>query len=204
MACPTRSSPRSAGHGRRCHFRRRYTYGRAREVGGRPGDLRARRSPIPGTARHRAFPARRRRGAAPVARVRRGARRHPSAGMATFATAWIWTGPRNSRPTCGSAWSQRCGAVVAALQAMEIAPMPTREGRGNVAQRADLARVLPDVLYHFPDVLDQEFQANLRGIPWRNDEASSRPGARDGRATRWWMRPCANWCRPDGCTTGHA
>jgi deoxyribodipyrimidine photo-lyase len=27
------------------------------------------------------------------------------------------------------------------------------------------------VLYHHPDVLEHEFQANLRGIPWHNDEA---------------------------------
>ena len=48
------------------------------------------------------------------------------------------------------------------------------------------------VLYHHPDVLEHAFQANLRGISWRNDEAEFAAWCEGAPVIPWWMRPCAN------------
>ena len=63
-------------------------------------------------------------------------------------------------------------AAIAALHAIEVAT----NGRRAAAQKTWLNQLIwrefyMMVLYHHPDVLEHAFQANLRGISWRNDEA---------------------------------
>jgi deoxyribodipyrimidine photo-lyase len=63
-------------------------------------------------------------------------------------------------------------AVVAALHAMEFAPdEPARRGAETWLNELIWREFYMMVLYHHPDVLEHAFQANLRGISWRNDEA---------------------------------
>jgi deoxyribodipyrimidine photo-lyase len=63
-------------------------------------------------------------------------------------------------------------AVVAALHAMKVASdEPARRGAETWLNELIWREFYMMVLYHHPDVLEHEFQANLRGISWRNDEA---------------------------------
>ena len=63
-------------------------------------------------------------------------------------------------------------AAVAALHAVENAPdAEARRGAETWLNELIWREFYQSVLYHFPAVLGQEFQANLRGIPWRNDRA---------------------------------
>jgi deoxyribodipyrimidine photo-lyase len=70
-------------------------------------------------------------------------------------------------------------ATIAALHAIEVADAgvadavasdaTARKGAETWLNELIWREFYMTVLYHHPDVLEQEFQANLRGIPWRND-----------------------------------
>ena len=63
-------------------------------------------------------------------------------------------------------------ATVAARHAAEHAPTAeARKGAETWLNELIWREFYQSVLYHFPAVLGQEFQANLRGISWRNDRA---------------------------------
>jgi len=63
-------------------------------------------------------------------------------------------------------------AAVAALHAMAVADNATaRKGAEIWLNELIWREFYMMVLYHHPDVLEHEFQANLRGITWHNDEA---------------------------------
>ncbi len=63
-------------------------------------------------------------------------------------------------------------AAVAALKAIDVATGATaRKGAETWLNELIWREFYMMVLYHHPDVLEHEFQADLRGIPWRNDEA---------------------------------
>ncbi len=68
-------------------------------------------------------------------------------------------------------------AATAALHAMEVASHemaanePARRGAETWLNELIWREFYMMVLYHHPDVLEQAFQANLRGISWRHDEA---------------------------------
>lgn len=63
-------------------------------------------------------------------------------------------------------------ATVAAQHAAEHAPTAeARKGAETWLNELIWREFYQSVLYHFPAVLGQEFQANLRGISWRNDRA---------------------------------
>jgi deoxyribodipyrimidine photo-lyase len=62
--------------------------------------------------------------------------------------------------------------AVPALEAMAAAPdQASRKGAETWLNELIWREFYQSVLYHFPAVLGQEFQANLRGIRWRNDRA---------------------------------
>ena len=63
-------------------------------------------------------------------------------------------------------------AATAALDAMETAGDQTaRRGAETWLNELIWREFYMMILYHCPDVLEHAFQANIRGIPWRNDEA---------------------------------
>ena len=62
--------------------------------------------------------------------------------------------------------------AVAALHAVERAPSAeARKGAEAWLSELIWREFYQSILYHFPSVLGQEFQVNLRNIPWRNDRA---------------------------------
>ncbi len=63
-------------------------------------------------------------------------------------------------------------AAVAARHAVDNAPnTEARKGAETWLNELIWREFYQSVLYHFPTVLGQEFQASLRGIRWRNDRA---------------------------------
>ncbi|MCX7707703.1 MAG: FAD-binding domain-containing protein, partial [Anaerolineae bacterium] len=63
-------------------------------------------------------------------------------------------------------------AAVAALHAMEKAPDPNaRKGAEAWLNELIWREFYMAILYHYPFVLEQAFQEQLRNIPWRNNEA---------------------------------
>jgi deoxyribodipyrimidine photo-lyase len=63
-------------------------------------------------------------------------------------------------------------AAIAAQHAIEVAAdASARTGAKTWLNELIWREFYMMVLYHHPDVLEHEFQANLRGIPWRNDTA---------------------------------
>jgi deoxyribodipyrimidine photo-lyase len=63
-------------------------------------------------------------------------------------------------------------AVVAALDAIAAAPdAKARDGAETWLRELIWREFYVHILYHFPHVLQQSFRANLRAIPWENDEA---------------------------------
>jgi deoxyribodipyrimidine photo-lyase len=63
-------------------------------------------------------------------------------------------------------------AAVAARQAMHVAAdTAARKSAETWLNELIWREFYMAVLYHFPEVLQHEFQAGLRGIPWRNDAA---------------------------------
>jgi deoxyribodipyrimidine photo-lyase len=64
-------------------------------------------------------------------------------------------------------------AVVSALSAMDAAPDErSRKGAETWLNELIWREFYMAILYYFPDVLEQSFRADLRGIEWENDEAA--------------------------------
>jgi len=64
-------------------------------------------------------------------------------------------------------------AVVAALDAIAAAPdAETSKGAETWLNELIWREFYVHILYHFPHVLEQSFRADLRAIPWENDDAA--------------------------------
>jgi deoxyribodipyrimidine photo-lyase len=63
--------------------------------------------------------------------------------------------------------------VVTALTALEIAPnAEARKGAETWLNELIWREFYQAILHHFPHVLERSFRANLRAVPWENDEAA--------------------------------